>query len=414
MLSAGARWAAQRLQQQREPPRSTERNGKSGHTVDGAGDTQPVARSVRRPHGTAVSAGEPRAATLSALARVLRREFASLLAAAAAYGSAHSAPDAPDDRKYDFSVIDNALTRLADRGMRLTLRVYAYSSCCKASYPDGTNIAIPDWERAIASTNTSYPGPATDPSTGVVQVVPNFNDSTYLNDFAQLLAALGRRYDGDERLSVFEFSGYGDFSENHVAYLRDTLGAPGPGPDESVATLGYYSQFRDQNITTASIKQLIAANVSAFPHTQLVTSPANPEIVRELFADEVTNKLAAPVGVRSDCLGVDAPLPAWAESSTSHYVQTKDPVVAALRQRLATAPVITEWCELPTGSSPRAYYEKGLRDVIRYHVSMTSSVNFPTRRRPRRWTPRCTWCGRKLTPPQAIGTRSKRSRGRKR
>lgn len=193
-------------------------------------------------------------------------------------------PDAPDDRKYDFSVIDNALTRLADRGMRLTLRVYAYSSCCKASYPDGTNIAIPDWERAIASTNTSYPGPATDPSTGVVQVVPNFNDSTYLNDFAQLLAALGRRYDGDERLSVFEFSGYGDFSENHVAYLRDTLGAPGPGPDESVATLGYYSQFRDQNITTASIKQLIAANVSAFPHTQLVTSPANPEIVRELFA----------------------------------------------------------------------------------------------------------------------------------
>lgn len=286
-------------------------------------------------------------------------------------------PDAPDDRKYDFSVIDNALTRLADRGMRLTLRVYAYSSCCKASYPDGTNIAIPDWERAIASTNTSYPGPATDPSTGVVQVVPNFNDSTYLNDFAQLLAALGRRYDGDERLSVFEFSGYGDFSENHVAYLRDTLGAPGPGPDESVATLGYYSQFRDQNITTASIKQLIAANVSAFPHTQLVTSPANPEIVRELFADEVTNKLAAPVGVRSDCLGVDAPLPAWAESSTSHYVQTKDPVVAALRQRLATAPVITEWCELPTGSSPRAYYEKGLRDVIRYHVSMTSSVNFP-------------------------------------
>lgn len=39
--------------------------------------------------------------------------------------------------------------------------------------------------------------------------------------------------------------------------------------------------------------------------------------------------------------------------------------------------MITEWCELPTGSSPRAYYEKGLRDVIRYHVSMTSSVNFP-------------------------------------
>lgn len=102
-----------------------------------------------------------------------------------------------------------------------------------------------------------------------------------------------------------------------------------------------------------------------------MTSPANPEIVRELFADEVTNKLAAPVGVRSDCLGVDAPLPAWAESSTSHYVQTKDPVVAALRQRLATAPVITEWCELPTGSSPRAYYEGPAR---RHQVSRVDDV----------------------------------------
>ena len=41
-------------------------------------------------------------------------------------------PDAPDDRKYDFSVIDDALTKLAERDMRLTLRVYSYNSCCDA------------------------------------------------------------------------------------------------------------------------------------------------------------------------------------------------------------------------------------------------------------------------------------------
>ena len=99
------------------------------------------------------------------------------------------------------------------------------------------------------------------------------------------------------------------------------LGAPGAAPDDSVATLGYYSQFRDQSITIASIRQLVAANVNAFPHTQLVVTPQNPEIVRELFADDVTKKLSAPVGIRSDCLGVQAPLPAWAESSDSHYVR---------------------------------------------------------------------------------------------
>jgi hypothetical protein len=288
-------------------------------------------------------------------------------------------PDAPDDRKYDFSVIDDALNKLAARNMRLTLRVYGYNSCCNDSYPDNTNIEIPDWVRAVAGASTNYTAPPNSPTPGITQVVPNWNDPTYLNGFAQLLAALGRRYDGDERLSVFEFSGYGDFSDNHIAYLRDTLGAPGAAPDESVAALGYYSQFRDQSITADSIKQLVAANVNAFPHTQLVVTPQNPEITRELLADDVTKKLVAPVGIRSDCLGVQAPLPAWAESNDSQYVRSNDAVVNALKRRLASALVITEWCGLPNGTDPRSYYEKGLHDVIRYHVSMTSSANFPDR-----------------------------------
>jgi hypothetical protein len=194
-----------------------------------------------------------------------------------------------------------------------------------------------------------------------------------------LLGALGRRYDRDERLSVFEFSGYGDFSENHISYLRDTLGAPGPAPDDSVAKLGYYSQFRDQSITTASVRELVAANVNAFPHTQLVTAPDNPEIVRELLADDVTKKLSAPAGIRADCLGVYSPLPTWAESNDSQYVRSNDAVVNAIKQRFSSAPLITEWCQLPNGTDPRTYYEKGLHDVVRYHVSMTSSFNFPDR-----------------------------------
>lgn len=284
-------------------------------------------------------------------------------------------PDAPDDRRFDFSVIDDALAKLAGRNMRLTLRVFAYNSCCDTTYANNTNIAIPDWMRFAS---TSYTGPQRYWWTpGLTHVVPNWNDPAYLSAFGQLLAALGRRYDGDERLSVFEFSGYGDFSENHIAYLRDTLGAPGPSPEQSIAKLGYYSQFRDQSITKASIGQLVAANVSAFGHTRLVTTALNPEIVRELLADDVTKKLSAPVGIRSDCLGVYAPLPVWAEKDGSYYVHTKDPLVAQLKERLASALVITEWCQLPEGTSPRSYYEKGLRDVVKYHVSMTSSFNFP-------------------------------------
>ncbi|OBG60208.1 MULTISPECIES: hypothetical protein [unclassified Mycobacterium] len=284
--------------------------------------------------------------------------------------------DAPDDRKFDFSAIDDALTKLGSRNMRLILGVYTYKSCCNDSYAGNTNIAIPDWIRSAA---TSLPAPPNSSAPGVTQVVPNWNDADYLNNFGQLLAALGRRYDGDERLSVFEFSGYGDFGENSLAYLRDALGAPGPTPDDSQPKLGYYSQFRDQTITKASIAKLVAANVGAFGHTQLVTTAENPEIVRELIADEVTKKLSAPVGIRADCLGVQSPLPEWAESSDSHYVRFNDAAVNAIKQRLTSALVISQWCRLPNGADPRSYYEKALHDVVRYHVSMTSSANFPDR-----------------------------------
>jgi hypothetical protein len=286
-------------------------------------------------------------------------------------------PDAPDDRKYDFGVIDDTLDKLAARNMRLTLRVSSYNSCCNISSQDATNIDIPDWLQAVPGASANYAAPPN--GSGAAQVVPNWNDPTYLGGFADLLAALGRRYDSDERLSVFEFSGYGDFSENDIAYLRDTLGAPGAAPDESVAKLGYYSQFRDQSITIGSIRQLVAANVNAFPHTQLVVTPQNPEIVRELLADDVTKKLSAPVGIRSDCLGVRAPLPTWADSNDSQYVRTNDAVVNVIKQRLISALVITQWCQMPNGTDPRSYYEKGLHDVVKYHASMTSSANFPDR-----------------------------------
>lgn len=286
------------------------------------------------------------------------------------------APGTPEQQKYNFKVIDDALAQLADRGMRMTLRVASYDSCCRADYPNNTNIDVPDWVRAMPAATTTYPAASADP-TGPrpAQVVPNWNDDGYLAAFEQLLAALGRRYDRDERLSVLEFSGYGDFSENHNTYLSTVLGAPGPGPDESEATLGYFSQWGNQNITKESITRLVAANVTAFPHTQLVVTPQNPEIVRQLLADSVTKKLAAPVGFRSDCLGVYSPLQDWAESGQSRYVMTKDPLVTAFRQRLKSVPMITEWCQY--GTNLTAYYIKGVHDVVKYHVSMTSSINFP-------------------------------------
>lgn len=290
--------------------------------------------------------------------------------------------DAADEQKYDFHVIDEALTDAASHGARLMLQVYSYNSCCNAQYPDNTNIEIPDWIRAFPGSSTSYPGPATG-SPRITQVVPNWNDPHYLDGFEKLIEALGRRYDTDERLSVFEFSGYGDFSENHISYVRDTLKAPGPSQEDSMKELGYYAVFRDQTITLDSIRRLVAAHARSFPHTQMDVTSNNPEIMRELFEDpNITKRLDSPVGIRTNALGMYSPMPAWATNPYSQYVLQKNPFIDVVRKRFATAPVITEWADLTDGRAKDlpSYYQQSLRDIVKYHVAMTSSVNFPDSR----------------------------------
>jgi hypothetical protein len=111
----------------------------------------------------------------------------------------------------------------------------------------------------------------------------------------------------------------------------------------------------------------------------LVATPQNPEIIRQLFVEAVAADVAAPVGIRSDCLGVKEPLPAWARQADSRYVVDENPLVDRLIRQLSVAPVITEWCEPRAGADLRSYYEKGVHDVVAYHVSMTASHNFAHR-----------------------------------
>lgn len=277
----------------------------------------------------------------------------------------------PERGRYDFSLLDRALDTYEQRGMRVALRVSTYDSCCLQLDPGQRNLDVPDW---VAET----PGAVEEiDRDGVTQVIPRWNDDVYLAGFEDLLAELGRRYDTDERLSIWEMSGYGDFGENVVSLLRDQLGRPGPGPDESEAELGYFSQYEDQFITAESAERLVAANLRAFPRTQIVSAPANPFIMAQLLRDSpALEGVDHPVGVRSDCLGVLDVLPAWASSSASRYVERDDPLVDLITQRLREAPVLTEWCQVGD-LDPADYYRAGLDAVIERHVSMTSSSGFP-------------------------------------
>lgn len=273
-----------------------------------------------------------------------------------------------DARTFNFAPIDNAIATAAAAGKRFHFRIMAFASCCRTSYPAATNVSVPDWLRATPGATGNYV------RNGITHVVPNWNHDGYLSAVENLVTALGNRYNKDERVAWFELSGYGDFSENHNAFMRDSLGVPGPAPANSVATLGYYSQYQDQYITKPSIARIVNATLRAFPDTRVLTTAQNAEIVKQAMRDSpVLSTTRRPVGVRADCLGVYEPPQTWAVNPYSQYVQSNDPIIPVLLERWRTAPVVTEWCNFaPDGN--QAFFDKGVKDTVNFHVSMLSST----------------------------------------
>jgi hypothetical protein len=258
---------------------------------------------------------------------------------------------------YDFTSIDQEIAAAHAHNQRFHFRIMAFASCCGYS-----GKAVPEWLHATPGATTDYY------SGGEKYVVPNWNADAYLAPLEHLIAALGARYDHDERVEWFEFSGYGDWSEDHIGFIAENLGAPGPSPENSIAQLGYYSQYSDQSITKASIARMMNATLAAFPDTQLIVVDDNPEITRQFLAASPRR----PVGIRADCLGVYQPPQLWATSPDSWYVQHHDPVVTALLARWRTAPVVTEWCN-DQPNREAAYFRQAIEDTVNYHVSLVAS-----------------------------------------
>ena len=267
-------------------------------------------------------------------------------------------PTSADD--YDFSAIDKAIEAAHAEDERFHFRIMAL--CSEGCQEGNLHSAVPDWLRSRKGATSEFSkGDAT-------YVVPNWNSDAYLTAAEKLIAALGARYNKDERVEWFEFSGYGDWSENHIGFVAKELGAPTPWPEESVAQLGYYDQYHDQAITKSSITHLVDATLSAFPDTRIVVAAGNPEITRQFLAASPTQ----PVGIRGDCLGVIAPTQYWATDPDSWYVHNDKKLVSELLARWKSAPVVTEWCNSqPEGMAQ--YFAKALKDVVNYHVSMVAS-----------------------------------------
>jgi len=275
-------------------------------------------------------------------------------------------PTGPQD--YDFSAIDRAIEAAQANDQRFHFRIMAL--CSAGCHEGNLRSAVPEWVRARRGATRRYSiGDAT-------YVVPDWNSEAYLTAAEKLIAAAGARYNKDERVEWFEFSGYGDWSENHVGFVANDLHAPVPSPEDSVDELGYYNQYNDQAITKASITRLVDATLTAFPDTRIVVAAGNPEITRQFLAAK-TNQ---PVGIRGDCLGVIPPTQHWATAPDSWYVKHDKALVSAVLSRWKSAPVVTEWCTYqPSGRTD--FFNTALSDVVNSHVSMVASVDATPQRR---------------------------------
>jgi len=157
----------------------------------------------------------------------------------------------PSLGRYDFSAIDQALAAAKAQGRKFGLRVMALRSGRGAYVPDyvmGHGLGY--WYSfRTKSQQGCYPVHG---GAGCDTYVPDWNDQFLQERAAQLFAALGRRYDGDPRLSFVDVGLYGDFGEWHMS------GFPKVGPRGS------------QPITPESEARFIDVQARAFPHKLLL------------------------------------------------------------------------------------------------------------------------------------------------
>ncbi len=165
--------------------------------------------------------------------------------------------------------------------------------------------------------------------------LPDWNSPSFLTAWSNLMRHLGAKYDNDPRLAFVDMGGYGNYGEWH------TYGIGGA------------------SITAANAQTVINAVVSAFPHKHILMMTANPAFLQQAM------NTSPRIGVRIDCLG-----------ATNFYGSTVDSVPDAVN-RWRTAPFVAEWC----GASNGAPSEYALADeqVAKYHFSMLSDGNYPTR-----------------------------------
>ncbi len=151
----------------------------------------------------------------------------------------------PEHGQYRWDIIDLALAEAQAHGQRLAIRLMPYSDCDPRMAKMHTRCdPLPEWYRNSGARRANKP---TDKDGAIWQ--PDFSDPLYLKYWGELVAAAGRRYDGNPILDSVDVSSIGYWGEGWSPYMP---------------------AFNYQ-------KPLIDIWLKAFPHTTLLMNFDEPE-----------------------------------------------------------------------------------------------------------------------------------------
>lgn len=110
----------------------------------------------------------------------------------------------PEPGKFNWGIIDLALQQARLHGQRLAMRLMPYSD----------KDPLPEWYRNSGARRANKP---TDKDGNIWQ--PDFSDPLYLKDWGALVAAAGKRYDGNPYLDSVDISSVGYWGEGWSNYM---------------------------------------------------------------------------------------------------------------------------------------------------------------------------------------------------
>lgn len=165
----------------------------------------------------------------------------------------------PTHGDYAFAAIEKEIAAAQQGGQTLAFRIMCHSSSPREPYH-------PAWLKDIGGriVQTDYEGNAVE--------VPDFDDPTILNAHLQLIAALGKKYDGDPRISHVDLGSIGWWGEWHMSGTK-AIGMPKP----------------------ESCRKVVDAYLAGFTKTPLVMLIGGGE--------QLTYAASQGTGWRADCLG---------------------------------------------------------------------------------------------------------------